>query len=263
MLRALNKCVNRSYIRSFHSTIPLFAEKKVAKRPLYEIVVLDVETTNRSPENGKIIEFAASKIIDGHLVEQYMTLINPEQKLTSEIVDLTGISQELVAKGQNTKQALLKIAEFIGDTTLVAHNASFDLKYIAAHMSENSIPLMHQLVPFCDKDVPKQPRFEVKSTTPEENSVVVTHLCTLALSRRLYPDAPSHKLSEIATHLNIKKPANMHRAGSDVMVTSRLWAYIYEDVKNRLGFPPTLDVFEKLMEVKAKDVEKFFKNYSN
>jgi DNA polymerase-3 subunit epsilon len=257
----------RTYTRCFHSSLRTLSDQHFIRRPRYEIVVVDVETTNRSPELGRIIEVAASRIVDGHTVEQYMGLINPQVKIPQETIEITKISNELASKGQSAKQIMHKFADFIGDSTLVAHNASFDLKFIAAEMRRNDVPLARGLHYAFEQSDNIRPVFEVSKIIGTTNVNVakqqfIPHLCTLMLARRLYPDAPSHKLGEIATFLFKTEFTNLHRAGNDVMLTKRLWHSMYEEASKRLGFSPSLDFFEKLSEIKAKDVDQFIIQYA-
>ncbi len=136
-------------------------------------------------------------------------------------------------------------------------------------MKRNNVPLIRALQHvITDDSVSTQPTFEVKNIIGKAESPIaaqtepfIPYLCTLLLSRRLVPDSPSHKLGEILDHLKLKKPPSAHRAGNYVVMTLRLWMHMYDQVTKKLGYPPTLDFFEKLVSVKAKDVEKFIKNY--
>lgn len=92
-----------------------------------EFTVIDIETSGLSPtKGGMIIELAAVKIRDGKIVEKRSQLINPERKLTKKIVEITGITDEMLVGKPTFREVLPKFYEFIGNSVIVAHNASFD-----------------------------------------------------------------------------------------------------------------------------------------
>ena len=96
-------------------------------------VVFDLETTGLSPLNGdSIIEIGAVKIKDGNIVDEYDELINPGIKLSKEIIDITGITDEMLTGKRNELEGVKSFISWVGDLTLVAHNARFDVSFIEA-----------------------------------------------------------------------------------------------------------------------------------
>lgn len=90
-------------------------------------VVLDLETTGLSPKKGgRIIEIAAVRVINGKIVDVFHTLVNPQLKIPPKITNITNISNEDVADKPTILEVLPKLYRFIGDSVIVAHNASFD-----------------------------------------------------------------------------------------------------------------------------------------
>ncbi|KAL0478171.1 DNA polymerase III PolC-type [Acrasis kona] len=244
------------FLRRSHRPLFRFAAFRslTGHKPVYDIVILDVEATGTSPSSDKVIEVAALKIKDGYTTEQYSCLINPGTKLSEDIVNLTKITQEMITKAPKPETTLGKLASIIGDSTVVAHNAQYDLKILAAEFRRNNIPMVPGFKKYLDES--EQNKFIIGDDQ-------VTHICTLALSRRLYPDLDTHRLSDITEKFNLLPPnAHHHRAGSDTIGTARLWVKMYADVTKKLGFCPPLKFFEELMETKAKDVEKFIKTRS-
>lgn len=156
-----------------------------------DFVVFDIETTGLSPKNDMITEIGAVKISNGVVVDRYSQLINPGIRIPKKIVDLTGITDDIVRDKPTISDVLPQFYEFVGDCVLVAHNASFDMGFI----SENLIKIGLNI----------------------NNSV----LDTLQLSRELFPLLKSHKLNKIAQHLNVNLK-NHHRAVDDSEATASI-----------------------------------------
>lgn len=94
------------------------------------LVVVDVETTGLDHTKEKIIEFAGLKLQNGEIIEEFETLINPEQHIRYSSISIHGITEEMVADAPKTEEIMPKILEFIGDAPIVAHNAIFDFNFI-------------------------------------------------------------------------------------------------------------------------------------
>ncbi len=93
-------------------------------------VVFDLETTGLDLMNNGITEIGAVKIKDGKISEQFTTLIKPDYPITEEITRITGITEEMVKDSPKISAVIPDFIKFIDKTTLVAHNAEFDLKFI-------------------------------------------------------------------------------------------------------------------------------------
>lgn len=94
------------------------------------VIVLDVETTGLDYQREKMIEFAAVKLVNGEIVDEYETLINPEQEIRYSSQKVHGISQEMVEDQPKYEEVMPKILEFIGDYPIVGHNVIFDYNFI-------------------------------------------------------------------------------------------------------------------------------------
>lgn len=101
----------------------------MARKKVIEIV-LDTETTGLDYTKEKIIEFAAVRLENGKIKDTFQTLINPEQHIRKSSMAIHGITQEMVADAPTEEEILPKIAEFIGDYPIVAHNAIFDHSFL-------------------------------------------------------------------------------------------------------------------------------------
>lgn len=93
-------------------------------------VVIDVETTGLDYTKERIIEFAGVKLVNGKVKDKFETLINPHQHIRKSSQAIHGISQEDLEGAPEEEEIYPKIFEFIGDATIVAHNAVFDYSFL-------------------------------------------------------------------------------------------------------------------------------------
>lgn len=163
--------------------------------------VIDFETTGFSPESGdRAIEVAAVQIKSGKIVSQYQSLIKTGEVIPYHIQKLTGITNEMTDSAPEAKAVMKKLAKFIGTSTVVAHNASFDRRFLNNEFDLAGI------------------------------NKTVNYICTLLLSRRLYQHSFDHKLTTLASYHNIEWESSAHRAMADAMVTTKLFMEIRSDL---------------------------------
>ena len=99
------------------------------------VIVIDFETTGISPEHGaRATEVAAVLISDGRIVGRYQSLMNAGVPIPPFIEALTGISNRMVRQAPSAASVMTQLADFIGDITLVAHNAAFDKKFLQSEL---------------------------------------------------------------------------------------------------------------------------------
>lgn len=153
------------------------------------VVVVDIETTGLSPYRHKITEIAAAKVLNGKIIDRYEQLINPSVTIPSFITKLTGITNKLVADEPKIEEVIPQFGKFLGDNPFVAHNASFDFKFLAYNMK------IHQ-DHYLDNDT----------------------LCTLKLANRILPELYSKRLGVICEHYGITND-QAHRAMGDTIAT--------------------------------------------
>ena len=89
-------------------------------------VIVDVETTGGSPKNSRITELAMYKYDGERIVDELVTLLNPEQPIPEFIVRLTGITDKMVANAPRFFEVAKQVIEFTNDCIFVAHNVAFD-----------------------------------------------------------------------------------------------------------------------------------------
>ena len=104
-----------------------------------KFVVFDIETTGLSHLKNNITEIGAVLIEDGKLIRRFNELINPEQEISDEIIELTGITNEMVADKPLISEILPKFIEFAEDAVFVAHNAEFDISFIRTNCKRLNI----------------------------------------------------------------------------------------------------------------------------
>jgi DNA polymerase-3 subunit epsilon len=169
----------------------------------YSIVVLDFETTGLSPNYGdRTIEVGAVLIQNNQIVDRFQSLMNPGMRVSSFIEDYTGITNKMLHSSPSIAEVMQKFASFMAQHHLVAHNASFDSRFLDAEL----------------KRIKKQRRQEFA--------------CSMLVSRRLYPEAPSHRLEALIRYKKIKTAGGYHRALADAEMTGQLWMSMVNDLKS-------------------------------
>ena len=166
-----------------------------------EFVVFDIETTGLSPLNCKITEIGAVKIKNGEVLEAYNTFVNPKCPIPQEIVELTSITDEMVADARTIDAVLPEFLEFVGDRLLMAHNADFDISFIRAAAKE----------------------LNIQFNSP--------YLDTLGLSRFLNKDLKSHKLDVLAKHYKLEE-FHHHRACDDAETLAKIFFKMAEQLSS-------------------------------
>lgn len=167
------------------------------------IVVIDFETTGLSPALGcRATEIAAVLVRGGEIVASYQSLMKSDAWVPPFIEQLTGISNAMLRTAPSAEQVMQELAEFTRHCPLVAHNASFDRAFWVAEM----------VAAGCAVDTAHQ------------------FACTVLLSRRLYPDAPSCRLERLALFHRLPASGRAHRALADAMTTAHLLLRVQADV---------------------------------
>ncbi|RXR20330.1 exonuclease domain-containing protein [Flavobacterium stagni] len=154
--------------------------------------ILDIETTGGQFNEEGITEIAIYKF-DGHeVVDQFISLVNPEIPIQPFVVKLTGINNAMLRSAPKFFEVAKRIIEITEDCIVVAHNASFDYRILRTEFSRLG--------------------YEFKRPT----------LCTVELSKKLIPDQPSYSLGKLVRALGIPM-ADRHRASGDAMATVKLF----------------------------------------
>ncbi len=150
-------------------------------------IVLDTETTGLDYTKERMVEFAAVRLENGKIKDEFQTLINPQQHIRKSSIAIHGITQDMVADAPTEEEAMPKILEFIGDYPIVAHNAIFDYTFL----NEASL-----------------------RTTGKE--LTNTRIDSQQMFKEVYPDLESHGLEALTKKFNVDL-TNHHRAMADTM----------------------------------------------
>lgn len=170
------------------------------------VAIIDFETTGLSPDMGdRATEVAVVLVANGEIVDRYQSLMNAGVRIPPFIESLTGISNAMLRDAPPAAEVMAALAEFVGDIPLVAHNASFDCKFLDAELSRVHLR-------------PKQ-----------------DFVCSMLLARRFYPAAPNHKLGTLIEHLKLPSAARHHRALADAEMTAHLWTRMLSDIRRQHG----------------------------
>lgn len=182
------------------------------------VVVFDFETTGMSPDKGdRAIEIGAVIVRNGKITEHFESLINPGFMITREIENITGINNQMLEDAPAPQSVMDNFSSFIGTRPLIAHNASFDLKFL-------------------------QSEFTRAGKNRPFNSA-----CTLQISRRIYPDLINYKLETLVRYKRIDSDGSFHRALADAAMTARLWIEMQQDIKAQFDYPRVdFDVMKKI-----------------
>jgi len=164
---------------------------------LYLYAILDIETTGGKFNEEGITEIAIYKY-DGHeVVDQFISLVNPEKKIQAFVVKLTGITDKMLRNAPKFHEVAKRIIEMTTDCTIVAHNSSFDYRILRTEYNRLG--------------------YDFKRNT----------LCTVELSRHLIPNQESYSLGKLCKAIGI--PMNdRHRASGDALATIQLFKLLLE-----------------------------------
>lgn len=158
-------------------------------------VVIDFETTGLNETFDEIIEVSAIKYENNLCVDSYVTFVKPTKPISSQITKINGITNSMVKDAPDISDVIPKLMYFIGDNIIVAHNANFDMKFLKANALRLGI------------------------------SVTNNYICTLTISRKMYPELNNHKLSTVAKHLKIfgdgwHRAEFDSKAAAEILITS-------------------------------------------
>ncbi len=166
--------------------------------------VLDFETTGLSPALGaRPTEVAVVLIAGGKIIDRFQSLMNPEISIPNDIQVLTGITNEMVRKAPKVDAVMRDAVRFVGTHPIVAHNAAFDSKFWDAELRR------------------------IKGVRKQEFA------CSMLLARRIFPEAPNHKLGTLVQTLGLPTAGRFHRALADAEATAYLLLRIQHELKLR------------------------------
>lgn len=170
------------------------------------IAVIDFETTGCVPAQGdRATEIAIVLLERGRVVDRYQSLMRTGARIPPFVVQLTGITQAMADAAPPADVVMAEASRFVGEVPMVAHNAAFDRKFWVAELARLDLPAPQ---PFA---------------------------CTVLLSRRLYPQAPNHKLGSLVDFHGLPRTGTAHRALADAEMTAHLLAQMQRDLREQHG----------------------------
>lgn len=193
-----NRIKSKASINKMNATLQRNKKPKNNEIKKTTYVAIDIETTGLEP-NDKIIEIAAIRVQSGKMIDSFSRLITIDKKLPKTIVQLTGLTDEmLLSKGVSLQQALKEFLGFCDNNDLIGHNINkFDMIYLQRDCKNNGFPL-------------------IKNKTID----------TINLARKKIDNVSNYKLESLAKYFNIEITTT-HRALDD----TKLVQQVYEKLK--------------------------------
>ncbi|MEY8462898.1 3'-5' exonuclease [Streptococcus merionis] len=169
---------------------PFKGQSLVAK--LGDYTVVDIETTGMVGKQARIIEISAIRVRDNQIVADFSMLINPHQRLTPFIKNLTGINDLMLSTAPELPDVLTAFYDFLGDDVIIGHNVHFDVNALYDNLLEvHGLQLTNDMVD------------------------------TLRLSRR-FLDLPHHRLDDLTAYFSLTG-RHKHRALNDCRLTHAVY----------------------------------------
>lgn len=195
------------------------------------VVVLDFETSGMSPVYGdRPIEIGAVKLEKGVVTGQFQELMNPGFRIDGFIESYTGITNAMIRKAPPCEDVMARFADFIDGFDLVAHNASFDRRFL-----DYELDMIGQ-------------------------GYTGRFACSMLAARRIYQDAPDHKLGTLVRFLCLDTDGTFHRALADSIMTAQLWMTMLTHIQDRYAFDvPAFSLMQKVTRTAKTRVDKLFK----
>ena len=166
-----------------------------------EFIVFDIETTGLSVHNCAITEIGAVKVKQGEIIEEFNMMTDPGQPIPENIVELTGITQEMVDGQPDNETAVRAFLRFAGNRLLIAHNADFDTSFIRKVAGEHGMEFPN------------------------------SYLDTVSMSRYVNPELKKHKLDILCDYFDLGE-FNHHRASDDAIMLSAIFYKMVEKLKD-------------------------------
>ncbi|QWH51772.1 3'-5' exonuclease [Bacillus mycoides] len=192
-----------------------------------DYVVIDFETTGFNPYNDKIIQVAAVKYHNHELVDQFVSYVNPERSIPDRITSLTGITNYRVSDAPTIEEVLPLFLAFLHTNVIVAHNASFDMRFLKSNVNMLGLP------------------------EPKNNVID-----TVFLAKKYMKHAPNHKLETLKRMLGIR--LSSHNAFDDCITCAAVYqkCAAVEEKGKRKANKEVLDetaVFEAVKEMLVRN----------
>ena len=194
------------------------------------VVVLDFETTGLSPLMGdRGIEVGAVKIEDGLVTDRFQSLMNPGFRIGQFIEEYTGITNEMLSGAPRCGKVMKELKAFVGTMPIVAHNSAFDRRFLEAEWDRIDLECRNEFA------------------------------CSMLTARRVYPDAPNHRLETLVAYAAVERCGDFHRALADAEMTGKLWLRMLEELESGHDVDSlSFTVMQRLARAPKGSVPRFF-----
>ena len=192
------------------------------------IAVIDFETNGQMPDQGgRPTEIAVALLSGGRVVGRFQSLMNSQVWISPFVEELTGITNSMARAAPPARQVMAKARDFVDARPMAAHNAAFDSKF-----------------------------WDCEMRRLDSNHTKTEFVCTMLLARRVWPDAPNHKLGTLAELLRLPQTGRAHRAMADTEMACGVLMRIREALRKRHGIhEPPFDLLCELARAPAKKFE--------
>jgi|GEM_PF-5211 len=161
---------------------------------LNNYIAIDVETTGLDPKNDELIEIAAIKFEDGQVVDEFVTLLCPNNGIPEKIKQLTGINNAMVAMAPSFPEIASDLIRFCSGSLIVCHNAKFDMGFIYENLGQLGFDFPNKVA------------------------------CTLELAREKL-NLDSNKLENVGNYFGVDV-SDLHRAKADAVICGEIFHYL-------------------------------------
>jgi DNA polymerase-3 subunit epsilon len=181
----------------------------------------------------RAIEIGAVKLVDGKVEQTFQQLMNPGFRVSGFIENYTGITNNMLRAAPSCDEVMSQFSEFIADSHLVAHNASFDKRFLDAELDRLGIKYAGDFA------------------------------CSMLIARRLIPDAPTHKLGDLIRYKQIDHDGVFHRALADSEMTAKLWMVMINDLEQQHIEKPSFRLMQKISKTSKHAVTQLLEQQRN
>ncbi len=165
-----------------------------------EFVAFDFETTGLNPNIAQIIEMGAIRFTTSGEVGRFQQLVHPTVGMSSEIIKIHSITPDMLTDAPPISDVLPDFLKFISSSVLIAHNIAFDLSFLNVAVQRAELAMIDNIT-----------------------------IDTVALARRVMPNARSYKLDQLAESIGVNMPVS-HRALEDAVMCMELFHYCVEQI---------------------------------
>jgi DNA polymerase-3 subunit epsilon len=188
----MNGRLKQMTLKKSHNHLLEYSERKTVTT----YVVMDVETTGLYPARGdRVIELGAVLLNNGDIISEFASLINCGKVIPKTAHRVHGITGEMLLEAPPPEEVFPRFLEFLSRSTVVAHNAKFDIKFLRYELARLGLGITNKYV------------------------------CTMKMSKKRFPHLPNHKLGTVAQHILGELPTGLrlHRALDDARLTAMVW----------------------------------------